>query len=111
MEDYRGCRGARPRGIHAGQCGERLQAAVNKYASYFTAVGADSPASIDDPGLRAVVVERVPQLRKQGLASLGSPEPALRAAVAARDQYIKQAGVVAGFVPSWRPRRTGLQPV
>jgi hypothetical protein len=80
-----------------GQCGERLQAAVNKYASYFTAVGADSPASIDDPGLRAVVVERVPQLRKQGLASLGSPEPALRAAVAARDQYIKQAGVVAGL--------------
>lgn len=74
-----------------GQCGERLQAAVNKYASYFTAVGADSPDSIADPGLRAVVVERVPQLRKQGLASLGNPEPALRAAVDARQRYVKQA--------------------
>lgn len=78
-----------------GQFGEQLMEAVDKYASYFTPLDGHQVNEIEDENLRAFVVERVPQLRKQGVASVGNPEKALVRALAARDLYAKQAQLVA----------------
>ena len=78
-----------------GQFGEQLMEAIDKYASYFTPLDGHQLNEIADENLRAFVVERVPQLRKQGVASIGRADGAFARALAARDLYAKQAQLVA----------------
>lgn len=78
-----------------GQYGEQLMEAIDKYAAYFTPLDGHAVNEIEDENLRAFVVERVPQLRKAGVASAGRTDGAYARALAARDLYAKQAQLVA----------------
>ena len=77
-----------------GQCAEQLTEAVDKLASYFTALGTGDVSELPDDA-RELVVERIPGLRKEGYASIGAWKPALAALYARRSDYVKQAQLAA----------------
>lgn len=72
------------------QLGESLNQQVDKLSSYFVAHGSADTGELPDDVL-AMVVERIPHLRKLGQVSTGNWRLELEKAESIRDQYIKQA--------------------
>ena len=77
-----------------GQAAAALEETVDKLASYFTALGTGDSSELPED-VREMVADRIPALRKEGYASIGTWKPALDAAYAARTRYIAVASKAA----------------